>query len=115
MHHEDKDPQCLEPLPRGSRPANEETRQTGAPPDRMYVIKRAMETYRNPSTLPPEFTEKGSELQDWVARNSDKYRGQSNETIETANTELGKWFIGWYMFFPQTLIPDNPCEYPTSK
>ncbi|KAF8862513.1 hypothetical protein BDZ45DRAFT_739156 [Acephala macrosclerotiorum] len=107
-NHQDEDPLCIDLLPHGSRPASEETRQTGASPDRMHEIKRAMEAYGNSRTLPPECKEKGLELQDWVARNSDKYRGQSNETIETANTELGKWFIGWYMFFPQTVIPDNP-------
>jgi len=65
----------------------------------MHEIKRAMEACGNSGTLPPECKEKELALQDWVTRNSDKYRGQSNETIESATSQLEKWFIGWYMFF----------------
>jgi hypothetical protein len=109
--HQDKEPLCTHVLSDRSHTAYADTLQKKATPDRMHEIKRAMDAYGNSATLPPECTKKQSELQAWVARNSDKYIGQSNETIDTANTELGKWFIGWYMFFPQTAIPDNPCEY----
>jgi hypothetical protein len=112
--HYREDERCDPLAPDEPQPANEDISQTGATKERMYEIKRAMEDYGKSRALPPECKLKDQEIQSWVARNTDLYVGQSKATPPTAAVELGKWFIGWYMFFPRTEIPDSPCKYPVS-
>jgi hypothetical protein len=107
--HANKNVSC-EPLPAGElQPANEEICHTGASPDRLHEIKETMSAFEKRKILPPECEGREEELEKWAASNVDEYIGQSQTTSHAAKLELGKWFIGWYMFFPGKMIPNNPC------
>jgi hypothetical protein len=107
--HSSENVSCT-PWPKGQRqPANEEICQTGATPDRMNQIKNALFNY-NKCILHSECMGREEELENWVASNVNEYVGESQTTSDDAKLELGKWFIGWYMFFPRSQIPKSPCK-----
>jgi hypothetical protein len=93
------------------QPANEEICQTGATPGRMNEIQKLLKSIKKEGKiLPSECRGKEEELENWVASNLNEYIGESQVTSNDAKLELTRWFIGWYMFFPRSLIPKSPCE-----
>jgi hypothetical protein len=111
--HIGEDIACKRLAPQESDMENLEISQRGASPERMRTIKQAMSDYGSRRTLPPECD--SMKLQTWVSKNTAQYVGQSKTSNATAEEELGKWFIGWYMFFPKTEIPPHPCKSPIVK
>ena len=48
-------------------------------------------------------------LQDWVAKNSSRYKQNRNPNINPL-LELGQWYITFHTLRLQKDIPDHPCE-----
>jgi hypothetical protein len=46
----------------------------------------------------------------WVDKNALIYIGQSDQTIEVAKLEVGKWAIVYLTLFPDETLPPNPCK-----